>query len=79
MTPLLQFLDRLDSHHLPHTLTSVRPWAIMVQFAVPGERSEVELMTDGAVAVERFRSDGTIGDEAMLRDFWTILAIDAGS
>lgn len=78
MAELLRFLERLDAHRVPYALASVRPQAIMVQFAVPGERWEVEFMTDGSVEVERFRSDGTIGDESMLQDLWNALARDLG-
>ena len=74
---LLQFLDRLDEAAVPYRLERVRREAIMVQFALPGERWEVEFLDDGAVEVERFASDGTIGDEAALQDLWAMLAANA--
>ena len=74
---LLRFLDRLDRHRVPYNLASVRPEAIMVQFATPGERWEVEFLADGAVEVERFRSDGTIVDESALNDLWSAGATEA--
>ncbi len=35
---VLRFLGRLDSYRVPYSLVSIRPEAIMVQFALPGER-----------------------------------------
>jgi hypothetical protein len=38
----------------------------MVMIAVPGERWEVEFLTDGSIEVEKFVSDGEIfGEEAI--------------
>ena len=74
---LLGFLARLGQHHVPYDLSSVRPEAIMVQFALPGERWEVEFLAGGAVEVERFRSDGQIEDESALDGPWQRLASDA--
>ena len=33
-------------------------------------------MVDCSVEVERFRSDGTIGDRSMLSDLWAIVGDD---
>jgi hypothetical protein len=74
---LLGFLSRLDEYRLPYTLAQVRPQAIMIQFALPGERWEVEFLADGTVEVERFRSDGTIGDATVVDELWLRLAADA--
>lgn len=49
----------------------------MVQFSLPGERWEVEFLANGAVDVERFRSDGTIGDATAVDELWVRLAADA--
>ncbi len=38
----------------------------MVEVAVPGERWEVEFLSDGTVDIEKFVSTGTLcGDEAL--------------
>lgn len=74
---LLGFLARLDQHHVPYDLASVRRDTIMVQFALPGERWEVEFMTAGDIEVECFRGDGQIADESALDDLWRRLADDA--
>ncbi len=50
----------------------------MAQFALPGERWEVEFLAGGTVEVERFPSDGTIADEAALEEIWSRLDDDAG-
>ncbi len=56
------FLAMLDERRVAYRLDRVRD-SIMVAVATPGSRWEVEFMDGGTVEVERFRSDGTIGDE----------------
>jgi len=73
---MLGFLGRLDKHQVPYALAHVRPDASMVQFALPGERWEVEFLADGSVEVERLRSDCTIGDATALDELWVRLAAD---
>lgn len=46
----------------------------MIQIAVPGERWEVEFFPDDGVEVERFRSDGTMGDHTELDLLFTNFA-----
>jgi hypothetical protein len=62
---LLEFLDKL---HLQYVLDMVRPDAIMATVAVPGERWEIEVMSDGEIEIEVFRSDGVIHDRSKLQD-----------
>jgi hypothetical protein len=68
---LLDFLAELDRFKIFHRLSQVRPEAIMVKIAVPGERWEVEFFSDGHVEVEVFGpSPGIIGgEEALMRLF----------
>ena len=70
---LLEFVRRLEDHGLHSSLAIARDDAVMVTVAVPGERWEVEFFADGAVEVERFRSDGTTTDgtalETLIADF----------
>jgi hypothetical protein len=72
-TRLLDFLRRLDTAHLSHRLTSLRPESVCVEVHVPGQRWEVEFMEDGSVEIERFVSNGEIADETeievLFRDF----------
>jgi len=70
LAELLDFLGRLETHHLSYRLEHNRPESITVLVAVPGERWEVEFMDDGQMEVERFASDGTIsGPEKLERLF----------
>jgi hypothetical protein len=74
---LLRFLARLDEHRLPYALASARQQAIMVRFARPGERWEVEVLADGTIEVERFLGDGTIADETAFGELWARLEGEA--
>jgi hypothetical protein len=63
---LTAFLKQLEQENIHYTLASHREDAIMVLVTVPGERWEIEFLSDGAVEVERFISDGEIcGEEAL--------------
>jgi hypothetical protein len=57
---LLDFLEKLEEHHIFFRLDQCRREAIMVRIDVPGERWEVEFMSDGSIETEVFRSDGEI-------------------
>jgi hypothetical protein len=63
---LLSFLDRVDRAGLPYTLHRIRRESILVDITRPGWRWEVEFMRDGSVEVERFNSNGEIGDARLL-------------
>lgn len=71
MNPLqkrLDFLLALDQHKIFYRLSRVRPEAIMVEIAVPGERWEVEFFADGHLEVEIFgHSLGIVGGEEELQ------------
>jgi hypothetical protein len=50
-----RLIDQLEKRHVPYQLLSVRPEALMVCVAVPGERWEIEFFDDDdSVLVERF-------------------------
>lgn len=68
---LLDFLSALDERKIFHKLTRVRPEAIMVEIAVPGERWEVEFFADGHAEVEVFGLSSRMmeGEEALKRLF----------
>jgi hypothetical protein len=51
-------LTELDRRHVGYQIQVVRPGALMVSVAIPGERWEVEFFDDGLVEVERFTSNG---------------------
>lgn len=64
---LIEFLNKLEENNIYYRLNKVRPDALMAEVAVPGERWEIEFVTDSdsdecRVDVERFISDGSISD-----------------
>ena len=63
---LIAFLEQLRSSSIAYKLDQVREDGIMVFVVVPGERWEVEFMTDGTVEVEVFKSGGMILDGSSL-------------
>ena len=63
---LLDFLRRLQAARIPYTLRHSRDDAVMVQIAVPGERWEVDFLSDGDVDVEVFRSSGVVAADGLL-------------
>lgn len=65
---LLTVLDRLRDSHVHTKLRQDREGAVSIHVAVPGERWEVDVLEDGSVELEVFRSDGTILGEAELDD-----------
>ena len=66
MTPLErahEFCMELVRRRIRYQMDVVRPEAVMVMVAVPGERWEVEFLDDGTAEIERFRSLGVDGCE----------------
>jgi len=57
---LVAFLNQLEQQCISYTLAHNREEAIMVLVAVPGERWEIEFLSDGSVEVEKFISTGEI-------------------
>ena len=55
---LLSFIANI-SEDVDYGLEVVRPDAVMVELATPGTRWEIQFMTNGAIEVEKFSSDGT--------------------
>ena len=78
LSTLTKFLDRLDEADMHYTLSSVREKAVMVAVTVPGERWEVEFMSDGDIEVEVFKSDGEIHDGSILGDLFERGSEDQG-
>jgi len=67
---LSAFLARLRAANIFYRLRDTRENAISVDIAVPGERWEVDILEDGSVEIEVFRSDGTLHDESKLDDLF---------
>jgi hypothetical protein len=60
------FLDALERRGIGYSLAHYREEAMMIIVAVPGERWEIEFLSDGSVEVERFISNGEIYEEDIL-------------
>ena len=61
MDELIRFLDKLDCSKIYYSLSKIRD-SILVSVAVPGERWEIEFMSNGEVECEKFISNGEIHD-----------------
>ena len=74
MYRLTTFLKKLEQAHIHYTLASHREDTIMVLVTVPGERWEIEFLSDGSIEVERFLSNGEICGEEALHELLTTYA-----
>ncbi len=70
LSRLTDLLDRLDEEEIRYTLSSIREGAVLVTAALEGERWEIEIMADGEVEIEIFRSNGDLYDEDMLEEMF---------
>ena len=70
----LAFLDKLEHQDIGYTLAHHREEALMVLVAVPGERWEIEFLSDGSVEIEKFISTGEISDTKSLEDLFATYA-----
>jgi len=62
---LIDFLNRLEDRKIYYRLNKIRD-SILIEVSVPGQRWEIEFMSDGTIQVEIFISDGKIGNESEL-------------
>jgi hypothetical protein len=63
---LTQILDRLREANIHATLRYDRMGSVSIDAAVPGQRWEIDVLDDGSVEVEIFKSDGQIhGNEKL--------------
>lgn len=67
---LVLFLQNLEQQGVSYTLAHHRDEAIMVSVAVPGERWEVEFLSDGSVDIEKFISNGEIAGEEVISELF---------
>ena len=54
---VLSFIAEVEDD-VDYALQVARPDAIMVEIATPGQRWEIQFMTNGEIEVEKFVSDG---------------------
>ena len=71
-TKFVTFLRRLDLAKIPYKMEHSRDDAIMIIAFAPGEYWEIEFLENGEVDVERYRSDGHVGDEAVLDELFNL-------
>ncbi len=63
MRRLLAFLDELEKRQIFYRLDWIREDSVMVEISVPGERWEVEFMSDDwpeGIQIEKFISAGRV-------------------
>jgi hypothetical protein len=58
----------LESAKIFHRIDNYREDAISIRAVVPGQRWEIDVLEDGSVVFEVFKSDGTLYDELVLED-----------
>jgi len=69
-TNLVAFLEKLDHQRISYTLAHHREETLTVLVAVPGERWEIEFISDGAIEIEKFISTGEIHDAGSLGELF---------
>ncbi|MEX2212818.1 MAG: hypothetical protein WD768_01735 [Phycisphaeraceae bacterium] len=68
---LYLLLDRLARAKIHHVIRHDREGAVSIDVTVPGERWEIDVLEDGSVEVEVFKSDGEIHPQSKLKDLFT--------
>jgi hypothetical protein len=69
---LLAFLERLDKAKIHYTMEHSREDAVMIIAFAPGEYWEIEFLLDDEVEIERYRSNGKIYDEPVLKELFAL-------
>ena len=67
---LYSLLDHLREAKINYRVRNDREGAVSVDVAVPGERWEIDVLSDGSIEIEVFKSNGTIQDDAALRELF---------
>ena len=63
---LITFLDELEQNKIYYDIKKIRD-GLLVEIVVPGERWEVEYLSNGEIIIEKFKSDGNIFFEDELK------------
>ena len=66
---LIQLLNKLEKHKIYYNIFKIRD-GIMISVAVPGERWEIEFMSNGDIETEKFVSNGEIYNESSLDELF---------
>jgi hypothetical protein len=67
---ILNVVDRLNEAKIYWILRCTRADAISIDIAVPGQRWEIDFLSDGTIDIEIFRSDGSIFDDSKLSELF---------
>jgi hypothetical protein len=67
---LYELIDRLRQAKIHYSIRDDRESAVSIDVVVPGERWEIDLLADGTLEIEVFKSDGAIHGEAKLTDLF---------
>jgi len=73
---LIQLLERLKGSHIYFQLARYRDDAVSIEVFVPGQRWEIDVLTDGEVCVEVFKSAGEIYGSEKLEELISEFASD---
>lgn len=74
---IFELIEQLRAAGLQHRIRDDRCGAVSLDVTVPGERWEIDVLSDGTVEVEIFRSTGEIHDEIVLHDLFSRFAESA--
>lgn len=66
----LELVSSLELANIHYRSRDTREGAASLDVAVPGERWEIDVLEDGSVEIQIFRSDGAIHDESKLDDLF---------
>ncbi|MEN6440683.1 MAG: hypothetical protein ABFD97_19095 [Syntrophobacter sp.] len=67
---IFEIIEKLNRSKIYYSIRASREDAISIDVAVPGQRWEIDLIKDGSIDVEIFKSDGNIYDESKLNELF---------
>ncbi len=67
---IYSLLDQLRAAHIHYRVRDDRDGAVSIDAAVPGERWEIDVLSDGTVEIEVFKSNGLIDGEEKLGELF---------
>jgi hypothetical protein len=67
---LLALSDKLKAANIHHDVTRYREDGVSIIASVPGERWEIDVLDDGEVIVEVYKSQGGCRGEEALKDLF---------
>lgn len=65
-----KFIHQLNEAKIYHTVRCTRNDAISIDVSVPGQRWEIDFLSDGTIDIEIFKSDGNIYDSSKLSELF---------